>query len=249
LAQVFAVRHPDRVAGMVLDSPILSSDDVAVVRAYRRGLLWDGAGRLPELVRELVAAGTVPLPELGHVVQVVHEFAGPETLERLLAARLRGRALWTWRRIAALGAGEIGGAGTRYIMGPDLVTGITHGQLGYGDSPDGLPLDPQATFVDEAAQAPAFRGHPLDLPRELPGFDWPTAVISGGRDLRTPRPVAERAVRLLPEAALVPLPNTGHSALDTHRLAAVHVAHAVVGNTVDRLPQIAERIAALPRGG
>src|SRR5699024_4684922 len=36
LAQVFAVRHPDRVAGMVLDSPILSSDDVAVVRAYRR---------------------------------------------------------------------------------------------------------------------------------------------------------------------------------------------------------------------
>lgn len=249
LAQVFGVRHPRRVAGMVLDSPILAADDVDVVRAHRRGLLWDGPGRLAALVRELVGSGTVSLTEVGHVVQVVYEFAGAQPLERLLTARLRGRARRSWQRIASLGTGEIDDQGTRYIMEPDLVAGITHGQLGYGDSPDGLPLDPQAMFTNAAAQAPAFAGYPVDLPTELPGFEWPAAVISGERDLRTPRPVAERTVSLLPDSALVPLASTGHSALDTHRLAAVHVAHAVAENTLHRLPRLAQQIAALPRRG
>lgn len=249
LAQVFGARYPGRVAGMVLDSPVLAADDVALVRAYRRELLWHGPGRLATLVRELAESGTVSLTELGHVVQVVYEFAGPATLERLLAARLRGRARRSWARIATLGTGEISGPGTRYIMEPDLVAGITHGQLGYAHAPDGLPLDPQALFTDEAAHAPAFAGDPLDVPAELPGFDWPTAVLSGERDLRTPRPLAERAVHLLPDAALVPLANTGHSALDTHRLAALHVAHALTEHTHHRLPHLARRIATLPRKG
>lgn len=249
LAQVFGARHPRRVAGMVLDSPMLAADDVALVRAYRRGLLWHGPGRLATLVRQLGDSNAVSLTELGHVVQVVYEFAGPATLEQLLTARLRGRARRSWRRIAKLGTGEIGGQGTRYIMEPDLVAGIAHGQLGYGHAPDGLPLDPQAMFAEQAAQAPAFAGEPLDLPAELPGFAWPTAVISGERDLRTPRPVAERAVNLLPDAALVPLADTGHSALDTHRLAALHVAHALTENTHHQLPQLAEQIATLPRRG
>ncbi len=43
LAQGFGVRHPGRVAGMVLDSPMLGADDVTAVRANLRALLWDGA--------------------------------------------------------------------------------------------------------------------------------------------------------------------------------------------------------------
>jgi len=249
LAQVFGARYPNRVAGMVLDSPMLAADDVALVHSYRRGLLWHGTGRLATLVRELADSGLVSPTELGHVVQVVYEFAGPATLARLLAARLRGRARRSWARIATLGTGEISGPGTRYLMEPDLVAGITHGQLGYAHAPDGLPLDPQALFTDEATHAPAFTGDPLDLPATLPEFDWPTAVVSGARDLRTPRPLAERAVNLLSDAALVPLTDTGHSALDTHRLAALHVAHALTEHTHHRLPTLANEIAALPRKG
>nr|BFE35980.1 hypothetical protein GCM10010200_082310 [Actinomadura rugatobispora] len=44
LAQVFGVWHPDRVAGMVLNSPMQSADDVEAVRAHRRELLLTGPG-------------------------------------------------------------------------------------------------------------------------------------------------------------------------------------------------------------
>ncbi|GAA1332546.1 alpha/beta fold hydrolase [Pseudonocardia xinjiangensis] len=250
LAQLFAVRHPGRVAGMVLDSPMLSAvDDVATVRAFRRDLLWKGPGRAAALFRELLDAEQVPVPEASHVVQVVYEFAGPEVLERLLAARLAGRALRTWRRVAELGAGEIEGPGTRFVMEPDLVAGITHGELGYGEAPDGLPLDPQELFSHHAADRPPFTGERVDLPAALPHFAWPTAVVSGERDLRTPRPIAERIVELVPGAVLVPLPDLGHSAMDTHQLAALNVAHVLAAGGLGRLPDLTPRIAALPRRG
>jgi hypothetical protein len=59
--------------------------------------------------------------------------------------------------------------------------------------------------------------------------------------------VAERVVELAPDAVLVQVPDLGHSALDTHPLAALHVAHAVAEGTHRRLPDLAPRIAALPR--
>src|SRR5690606_9431390 len=42
LAQGFGLRHPERVAGMVLDSPTTGPRDLPVVRAHLRRLLWDG---------------------------------------------------------------------------------------------------------------------------------------------------------------------------------------------------------------
>ena len=36
------VRHPDRVHGMILDSPVLSAHDIDAVRDATRRLLWDG---------------------------------------------------------------------------------------------------------------------------------------------------------------------------------------------------------------
>ncbi|OLT47679.1 prolyl aminopeptidase [Saccharomonospora sp. CUA-673] len=254
LAQVFGVRHPGRVAGMVLDSPVLSAADRDTVREYRRELLLHGRGRLPALVREVLAAGAPDghgAAGVGGVVQVVHEFAGPETLERLLEARLRGRAGRTWQWIASLGAGEREGRNQPFVAEFDLVAGITHGTLGFGANPDGLPLDPQQAFAAAAAHpdAPPFRGDPVDLPAALPTFTWPTAVVSGARDLRTPRPIAERAVSLLSRATLVDLPSNGHSAMDTHQLAALHVAHHVRNGDLDGLLRRSHRIDALPRRG
>ena len=218
-------------------------------RAVQRDLLRSGPGRAARLLRELLDAELVPDLEASHVVQVVYEFAGTEVLERLLAARLAERTLRTWRRVAQLGAGEVEGTGTRFVMEPDLVAGITHGQLGFGEATDGLPLDPQALFALHAADVPPFTGEPVDLPAALPHFSWPTAVVSGERDLRTPRPIAERIVQLVPRAVLVPLPDLGHSALDTHQLAALNVAHVVAAGGLAQLPDLTGRIAALPRRG
>ncbi|RZT87368.1 alpha/beta hydrolase family protein [Pseudonocardia sediminis] len=253
LAQAFGVRHPDRVAGMVLDSPILSvADDLPMVRAHARRLLWDGddpaTARCAELLRGLVAEGTVTVAETGRVVPVVYEFGGPEVLERLLSALSRGQGLRSWRLIAGLGVEEVG-PGTPYVYEPDLVSGIAFGALGYGLPPDGLPLDPQSAFTEAARHAPAYAGEPFHLPSEITRFRWPTAVVSGDRDLRTPSPIAERVASLIPDSCVVAIPGMGHSALDTHPIAALNIVDLVARGHHRDLPALAPRIAALPRRG
>ncbi|WP_230684962.1 alpha/beta fold hydrolase [Cellulomonas sp. JZ18] len=257
VAQAFGARHPERVAAMVLDSPVHApAEDLATARAHRRRLLWDGEdpALAPVAAAVRALADDVPPAELGHVVQVVHEFAGPEVLHRLLLARRAGRLRAVWDRVATLGSGETEGSGRPYVMEPDLVAGIMYGEVGSGLPPDGLPLDPQLAFADAAARHVARYGvpvvaDPFDLPAAVPWFTWPTAVVSGDRDLRTPRPVAEHVAAVDPDAVLVPLAGTGHSALDTHRRAALHVAHAAAVGAVHRLPALADRLAALPRRG
>ncbi len=253
LAQAVAVRHPDRVAALVLDSTMLTvEDDLAAMRAHRRRILWDGAPDAdPDLaaaVRAVAEAGE-PARDLAHVVQVVYEFAGPEILHRLLHARARGRGGRLWKRIAGLGAGELDGPGRPFFMELDPVAGIAFGQLGYGLPPDGGPLDPQLAFAEVAGDRPVYAGEPLDLPAAVPGYRWPTVVISGDRDLRTPRTIAERLVDLAPDAVLVPLDRTGHSVLDTHQLALVEIIRAVrAGKTAD-LQGRGQEISDVPRKG
>lgn len=249
LAQAFGARHPARVAGMVLDSTGLSADDPAVARRHLRRVLLDGAGRGPRLLRELLDRG--PDPTVDHVAPVVHEFAGPAALERLLELRLRGRAGRTWRWLAGLGAAEVEG-GVRFFAEPDLVAPITFDELGWAAPLDGAPLDPLLFFAGPAARyraAHPLHGERFDLRAALPGFTWPVAVVSGERDLRAPRPLAEEIAALAPGAVLVPLRDTGHSALDIHRSAALVVAAAVTAGTHHRLPALADRLAALPRRG
>ena len=45
IAAGVGVRHPQRVAAMILDSPVLSAGDIDVVRVAIRGVLWDGTTR------------------------------------------------------------------------------------------------------------------------------------------------------------------------------------------------------------
>nr|WP_269329379.1 alpha/beta hydrolase [Kineosporia babensis] len=253
LAQVFAARHPELVAAMALDSPLLSvEEDLAMVRAHRRSLLWHGEDpglvAVASAVHDLADLG-VPMAEISHVVEVVYEFAGARTLLRLLRARRLDRLLPIWHQISRLGKHYLEGPGLRFVTEPDLVAGIAYGELGFGLPPDGQPLDPQLHFAAVADRQPSYRGQPLDLPARLAEFKRPLAVVSGQRDLRTPRPVAERAVALAPEAVLVRLPKVGHSALDTHQLAAVGVARALTIGAAQHLPMEAFRFAALPRRG
>ena len=253
LAQAFAARHRDRVAGMVLDSSMLSVvDDLAAVRAHLRRLLWDGldpatAGSAA-LLRRMVADGVVEPGESDLPVQVAYESGGPHLLARLLRARAR-RPGRTWTEILRLAAREVEGPGQPLLYEPDLVRGIAFGELGYGLPPDGHPLDPQRTLAPAARGAPPFAGEPFDLAAALASFDGPLAVVSGEWDLRTPRPTAERIVALAPDAVLVPLAATGHSALDTHQPAALEIAGRVGDGDHRTLPADAGRLAALPRRG
>jgi proline iminopeptidase len=220
------------------------------VRQTLRDLYWHGAtpetARAAELMRAAVDSGAVTAESTGAVAQLVHEFAGPAVLEQLLRLRLAGRGRRTWERLATLGDREVS---TRrpYFLEPDLVDRIAFAELGYAPSPDGQPLDVHLAFA--GGHHPPFTGEPYDLRAELPRFSWPTAVVSGDRDLRTPRRVAEEVVDLVPGAVLVPLAGTGHSALDTHRTAALFIAQAVRAGNHHRLADLAPRLAALPRRG
>lgn len=251
LAQAFGAWHPDRVAGMVLDSAMASAGDHVVVRAHARDLLWDGGtpqtAAVARLLHRLIDSG-VDRDEACEVARIVYEFAGPRTLHRLLHARLHGQARRTWRWIAGLGTREIEGI-VPLIMEFDLVARIAFRELDYAPATDGGPFDDAASFRALATRYETFEGEPLSLPEHWTTFDWPLAVLSGERDLRTPRPIAERIVRAAPDAALVPLPATGHSALDTHPLAAVATIAAVTDSTHHQLAADPARLAGLRRVG
>ena len=98
------VRHPDRVHGMILDSPVLSAHDIDAVRDATRRLLWDGdtpeTADLAPKVRRLVDQDMLS-PEATQLAAAVYGFAGPAVLRRQLDLLLAGRrGLWS-----ALGVG------------------------------------------------------------------------------------------------------------------------------------------------
>lgn len=248
LAQLLALRHPSRIAALVLDSPLLDPrDDLTAMRRTLRERLWARGGAESAAVRALSAV--VPEDELVHLVSLIHDYAGPEALARFARAWAGGRLVWLRRLLSDLGGGEYDGRRTRSIQDADLVRGIAFGELGFGLERDGGPLDPQAYALARAGSAPAFAGAPADLREELRRFTFPTVVLSGERDLRTPRGIADRIARLAPRGLLVDVPGVGHSILDAHPLLALAVSEAAGRGRQDLLPFAARRLASLPRLG
>lgn len=255
LVQGVGVRHPDRVAGMVLDSTMLGTRDHLVVREHARRLLWHGdagAGgdtrRIARKVRTLVERdGHAPEP-LGSAVRILFEFSTDALLERFLDQVVVDRAGGTLARLAALGSREVT-EDIPFLMEFSLAGQIAFRELRYAPEPDGMIFDPAPGMAEAAKRFAAFETEPFDLVSALPGFDWPVAVVSGDRDLRTPRPAAEHATGLLPDGVLLPLPATGHSALDTHPAVFRAVAAAVRDHAHRELPARASELASLPREG
>jgi proline iminopeptidase len=244
------VRHPDRVHAMVLDSPVLSASDIEAVRAAVRSVLLDGADEetsdVAAKVRRLVEDG-VMTPAAGQVATVIYGFGGTELLDRQLDLLLSGRTL-LWRAIDQLGKLTL--RKVPYRNEVDLVGRIAFRELDYVGEPDGLPLDPSEVLAEMAQQiagpTPAFEAEPYDLVAEMPRFDWPTAVLSGSRDLTTPPPVAERVAQLIPDSALVRLPTAAHSILDTRERAALEIAKAVTDGDISQLPSRGDELDHLP---
>jgi pimeloyl-ACP methyl ester carboxylesterase len=247
LAAGVGVRHSQRVHAMILDSPVLSADDIAEVRSAIRRLFLDGIGsdteELAPKIRQLVGEGVLT-PAAGQLAAIVYGFGGPALLNRQLDLLLEGRrGLWT---VMAALARTVVAHKAPYRNEPDLVGRIGFRELNYADVPDGKPLDPAAAYREFMTDTVDFEAEPYDLVQEMPKFTWPTVVVSGGRDLITPPAVAERICSLIPGATLLRLPTAGHSALDSRERAAVRIAKAVSDNRIDVLPARADELDALP---
>lgn len=232
LASGFGIVHPGRVAGMVLDSVMLSAQDHHIVRSYSRSLLWDGdtpeLAECAKLLRDLVTHGS-DQTEACDVARIVYEFGGRGLLNRVLTQAVADRADRTWKFVVGLGDSEINDEiASAYAMELGPVGGIAFTELNYAPAPDGRPFDPAQQFAVPAQKYPVFSGEPFDIPTGMARFDWPTSIIVGLRDLRTPPPIADRAAALLRSVHVVKIDN-GHSALDTHQLAALHVIGRMVG--------------------
>ncbi|WP_395310544.1 alpha/beta hydrolase [Mycobacterium sp. AMU20-3851] len=249
IAAGVGVRHPGRVAGMVLDSPVLSAGDIDEMRTAIRGLLWDGTEaadeQTPDLalkVRKLADEG-MRLDGSAQVASLVYEYGGTRLLDRQLELLLRGRTL-LWEGLSR--ALRIGLRKAPYRHEDDLVSRIAFRELNFAGEPDGLPLDPSVVMRDIHDPSEEFEREPFDLVAEMPGFGWPTAVLSGGRDLTTPPAVAKQVVDLIPGAILVTLPSAGHSVLDTRERAALEVIGALRVGLLDTLAARGAELDRLP---
>ena len=255
LAAGLGVSHPGRVHAMVLDSPLLCADDIDDVRAQIRRLLWDGTegtdgevGTVPgnadlaAKVRQLVTDGVLDPPAVLRVADM-YGIAGPDVLRRQLDLLLAGHD-WLWTAVG-LGTRMLLERQTPYHHEPDLVERIAFRELNYGAVPDGGPLDPAVALRESASGDVDFVAEPYDLIAAMPGFTWPTAVISGGRDLTTPPAVARRIADLIPDSVLVELPTAGHSIVDTREHAALQVCKAVAAGEIRQLPSRSTELDAL----
>lgn len=244
IASGLGVRHPSRVRAMILDSPLLSRNDIVIVRRAIRRLLLRGdspeTAALAPKMRKLVDAGVMTAAAT-QVVATIYGYGGAELLERQLDLLLDGRKLlwWAMSRFSTLG-------NLPYRYEEDLVSRIAFRELNYAAEPDGLPLDPAVAEREARTHTATFEDEPYNLPAELPNFGWPTAVVSGGRDLITPPAVAERVAALLPNAELLKLPSMAHSALDFREPTALAIARAVVGGEIDGLAAKAPALDAIP---
>jgi pimeloyl-ACP methyl ester carboxylesterase len=214
-----------------------------VRRAIRRLLLKGDSPETAALapkVRKLVDAG-VMTASATQVVATIYGHGGATLLNRELDLLLDGRKLlwWAISQFTTL-------SNLPYRYEEDLVSRIAFRELDYAAEPDGLPLDPAVAEREIRTQMASFEDEPYDLPVEMPNFGWPTAVVSGGRDLITPPAVAQRVASLIPNSALLKMPTMAHSALDFREPAALAVAGAVCRGEFEGLPAQAPALDALP---
>lgn len=233
LAAAFGARYPGRVAGMILDSAMLDAASQHVATKCLNELYWHGTPATSdqaERVRSLVANGTLAAPTAGFPLQFLHEFGGPEAVASMLALRERGKGARVWEWIRRLGAADVMQS-RPFLMEFDLVGRIAFTELNYGAPHDPAhgPLATDETFADLASRFPPFEAEQCDIRGTLPSFDWPTLVISGDRDIRTPRTTAEEIVASAPHAVLVPVRDHGHSALDTAQQVALDAMQHLAG--------------------
>lgn len=249
LAAGLGVRHPELVAAMILDSPILSTADHRQERQAVRKLLHPSVPTpTGDAVGTLVARGVDP-DDLLFAARTVYEAGGQGLLDRFLDQLVAGRARLTWSvLVGALSREATSSVPLPFINEFDLVGTLAFRELDYGAEPDGEPFDPVLAYAALADRYPSFDGEPFDLRQQLREFTWPTIVMAGHNDLRTVPAVAQEVASLLPEGYLVEFDN-GHSALESHPLALLQVITWLRADTARKAAVGAGVLEGLPRRG
>lgn len=247
LASAFGVRHPHRVAGLLLDSALQSTADLRLERESVRRVFWESGSPEAATIRQFVGEGADERRLLG-VVRAAYELGGLELLHPLLQRRLRHVGDPVWAVLEAYATRDTAIAHISGVYEFDIAGAIGFRELHYGAPPDGLPLDPALTYAPLADRFPPFSGEPLDLPASTPGFAWPVVLLAGTRDLRTPAAIAERVAATARDAVLVRIEN-GHGALETHPLAFLHALSRLVAGRQQQLPAEVALIDRMPRRG
>ncbi len=247
LASSFGARHPERVAGMLLDSALQSTGALELERLLIRQLFWNAETPIASATRALSERG---LDErlLLDVVRAAYELAGAPLLEPLLANRLRRSFGPAWKALEVYAQRDESIARIPGHYEFDIAGAIGFRELNYGAELDGLPLDPARTYAPIAHRFPAFEHEPFDLAAEAAKFDWPMVLLAGSRDVRTPPEIAARVAKIVPGSVLVQIEN-GHSTLDTHPVAFLNAVRLLVQGRTAALPDLAARLDALPRRG
>lgn len=244
VAQAFAVDHPERVAGLLLDSAMMGGNEDALALRQTRALLYHGTAgdeqtrRLAHKVADLASRPGADERVLGRRVRILWEFCGPQVLDAYLNQAAHGWTRLTDRALDQAGEAELTEDGLPFNMEMGLVGELAFRELPWYSAGDGGIFDEGPDFEELRGKFSDFAGESYDLPAAWGGFDFPVIVLSGDRDTRTPRLVAERIVDAVTHSLLVPLPDHGHSALDLHSepfiAAAEHLAEgAAVAGTAE----------------
>ena len=247
LASAFGARHPDRVAGMLLDSALQSAESLNLERHTVRELFWHADTAAAEATHALIDKG-VDSRILLDVARAAYELGGDELLLPVLRQRANHAHTAAWSALQLYATRDRSIARFPGIYEFDLSGVIGFRELGYGGHPDGLPLDPALTYSEIADLFPAFAGEPFDLAEETPKFPWPLVLLVGRRDLRTPPPIARAVAATAQDAVLVHIEN-GHSALESHPLVLLNAIRALVRGREHSLPAASAALDRLPRRG
>ncbi|MGO2750819.1 MAG: alpha/beta fold hydrolase [Pseudoclavibacter sp.] len=247
LAAAFGARYPDRVAGMLLDSALQSAESLSLERHTVRELFWHADTAAAEATHALIDQG-VDSRVLLDVARAAYELGGDELLLPVLRQRANHAHTAAWSALQLYATRDRSIARFPGIYEFDLAGVIGFRELGYGGTPDGLPLDPALTYSEIADLFPAFAGEPFDLRAETPRFTWPLVLLVGTRDLRTPPPIARGVAATAQDAVLVHIEN-GHSALESHPLVLLNAIRALVRGREHALPGAAPALNRLPRRG
>lgn len=219
LAAALGASYADRVSGMILDSPMLDAQSKNNTARALNDLYWHGTHETTDQatrLRALTQRGIVSTAEAGFPIQLLHESGGPDLVASMLNLLEHGKGSRVWSWLKGLGASDVMRS-RPFLMEFDLVARCAFVELGYGlphDSEIG-PLSSDSSYVGLADQFPIFESESVDVRAALPHFDWPLLVLSGDRDVRTPRSVADDVTAMAPNSVLVPIEQHGHSALDT----------------------------------
>ena len=171
LALALAALHGERVASLVLDSPLVTADDELAGQAALRAAYWDGTvpatAATAARLRRLVGSGSVDGRHAGSVVLAVHEHGGPEAVRDLVDLLAVGRGRLTWSSVRQVLA-QNWLQSTPYVDEHDLVAPISHTQLGRGHHADGGPLDSLQLLATQGRGLPPFTEEPWALPALAP---------------------------------------------------------------------------------